>query len=294
MKVKILAHTQISKEFFDVLCDAEAVKHAINNPSGKMVALSAIRTCYSADKPSEIVIKEGKKYFGTKATEGKGTEADRLIRFIQSSGHTSTLEHISFTFAIEGVSRALLAQLTRHRVGFSFSVQSQRYVKQSTDSRHGGFDYVIPEKIENDEDAVYAFKKMMKTSQDWYDLLISFGVPQEDARAVLPNAATCNLVMTANLTALLSFYSKRKPGAGAQKEITELAEALKSKVVSVEPWTEELFNYKPKPKKPPLTLEDKMFKMIDGIMRHEDMTEDDQYKAIDKIMKSYYAQKGDK
>lgn len=241
MKVKMLAHSQVSQEFVQELCDAEQTSLLINNHPGKMIALSAIRTCYSANKPSEIVIKEGKKYFGTKASEGTGTEADRLIRFIQSSGHTSTLEHISFTFAIEGVSRALLAQITRHRVGFSFSVQSQRYVKQSSDSRHGGFDYVIPDKIRDNEEAYVDFINIMDEIQRAYDELIALKIPQEDARAVLPNAATCNLVMTANLTALLGFYSKRKPGNGAQKEITELAEALKVKVVQAEPWTEELF-----------------------------------------------------
>lgn len=73
MKVKLLGHTQISKEFFGELCDAEQAMTAIQNPSGKMIALTAIRTCYSANKPSEIVIKEGKKYFGTKASEGTGT-----------------------------------------------------------------------------------------------------------------------------------------------------------------------------------------------------------------------------
>ncbi len=241
MKVKLLAHSQVSQEFVSELCDAEAWTHYLDETSGKMIALSAIRTCYSANKPSEIVIKEGNKYFGTKAKEGTGSEADRLIRFIRSSGHTSTLEHISFTFAIEDVSRALLAQLTRHRVGFSFSVQSQRYVKQSSDSRHGGFNYVVPEKVKNDTMLENAFVEMMRITQQHYDFLISQGVPQEDARAVLPNAATCNLVMTANLTALLGFYEKRKPGNGAQKEITELAQLLKDKVVSVEPWTAELF-----------------------------------------------------
>ncbi|UZT28586.1 thymidylate synthase [Bacillus phage vB_BceS_LY5] len=241
MKVQLMGHTQVSGEFMKELCDAETNPHF--STSGKMVALSAIRTCYSANKPSEIVIKEGKKYFGTKATEGTGTEADRLIRMIKSSGHTSTLEHISFTFAIEGVTRALLAQLTRHRVGFSFSVQSQRYVKQSTDSKHGGFEYVIPDKVK-DKMHESDFVGFMEEIQEMYDYMIEQGIPQEDARAVLPNAATCNLVMTANLTALLGFYSKRAKGTGAQKEITELAEILKEKVVSVEPWCSELFDGK--------------------------------------------------
>jgi thymidylate synthase (FAD) len=81
----------------------------------------------------------------------------------------------------------------------------------------------------------------MEQIQDMYDTFAKYGVPAEDARAVLPNAAACNLVMTANLRALLEFYSKRKPGNGAQKEITELAVALKDAVISVEPWTAQFF-----------------------------------------------------
>lgn len=257
MSVKLLAHTQLNEDFYDkhdeyshsylgnLICDLQAT-------DGQAVALTAIRTCYSANKPSEIVAKEGAKYFGTQATDGKGgSDADRLFRHIVGSGHTSTLEHISFTFAIEGVSRALLAQLTRHRVGFSFSVQSQRYVRLGSGDRSGGMDYVVPHTATinkpeppgdfGSSDAYELFGFAMEYAQEIYDRLRACGVPAEDARAVLPNAAATNLVMTANLTALLSFYSKRQPGKGAQKEITDLATALKDAVVSVEPWTQQFF-----------------------------------------------------
>jgi thymidylate synthase (FAD) len=165
---------------------------------------------------------------------------------IVRSGHSSTVEHLSFTFAIEGVSRALLAQLTRHRVGFSFSVQSQRYVRFGSDDRSGGFDYVIPESIE-DTHCVESFTPydwfgdFMEQAQQMYDKLRKAGIPAEDARAVLPQAAACNLTMTANLRAILEFYSKRKPGNGAQKEITDLAVALKDAVIAAEPWTAQFF-----------------------------------------------------
>lgn len=291
MKVKLLAHTQVSCDFVRELCDAETNMDWLEITSGKMVALSAIRTCYSANKPSEIVIKEGKKYFGTKATEGTGTEADRLIRQIQSSGHTSTLEHISFTFAIEGVSIALLKQLTRHRVGFSFSVQSQRYVKQSTDSRHGGFGFVIPEKVKEFDEVLNSFKEMMRISQMHYDMLIHAGVSQEDARAVLPNAATTNLVMTANLTALLGFYSKRAPGTGAQKEITELAQLLKEKVVQAEPWTEEMFKVEPKHKAKKQSLEEQMLNKIAKVQANNQLSMEEKHRETDRIMAAYFAQK---
>jgi thymidylate synthase (FAD) len=251
MSVKLISHSQLSKEFRESLVDNE-----LQYSDGQAITLSAVRTCYSANKPSEIVEVEGSKYFGESASDGKGgTEADRLFRHIMSSKHTSVNEHLSFTFAIEGISRALLAQLTRHRVGFSFSVQSQRYVRLGSEDRSGGMDYVVPDnlaekfgEIPNDEgrcsgryNAETLFHQAMAISQQIYDDLRKAGVPAEDARAVLPNAAATNLVMTANLTALLSFYSKRKPGNGAQKEITELATALKDAVISVEPWTQQFF-----------------------------------------------------
>lgn len=244
MKVVLLAHTKCSDEFVDYLTDVTNIGSEGFDPShGQVVALAAIRTCYSANKPSEIAALEGKKYFGSKATDGKeGTEADRLIRHVLGSKHLSTVEHLNFTFAIEGVSRALLAQLTRHRVGFAYSVQSQRYVKFSSDSKSGGFDYVVPEKIKaKGEEVTRAYENMMKDVQYKYDYLISQGVPQEDARSVLPQSATCNLVLTVNLRALLDFYSKRQKGKGAQQEITVLAEELKEKVCQVEPWTAAFF-----------------------------------------------------
>lgn len=238
MKVTLLAHTQVSKEFKLSL----PIYHG--NPDytdGQAVALTAIRTCYSPNKPSEIVSLEGGKYFGAKATDGKeGTEADRLIRHVLGSKHLSTVEHLNFTFAIEGVSRALLAQLTRHRVGFAYSVQSQRYVKFSSDSKSGGFNYALPDKV-YDKGVEARYDEMMQEIQEMYDELIKLGIPQEDARSVLPQSATCNLVLTVNLRALLDFYAKRRAGKGAQQEITVLAEELKNKVVGVESWTEAFF-----------------------------------------------------
>lgn len=255
MNVKLLAHTQISAEFMADLAMHSELERMPDYTDGQAVALTAIRTCYSPNKSSEIVAKEGAKYFGEQATDGgPGTDADRLFRSIFRSKHLSTLEHLSFTFAVEGVSRSLLAQLTRHRVGFSFSVQSQRYVKLGSGDKSGGFNYVVPHTVDdrrapsNDSEDTYVeftareyFEEAMDAAQYAYDRLRKAGVPAEDARAVLPNAATTNLVMTANLRALLDFYSKRKPGRGAQHEITQLAEALRQAVVEVEPWTEQFF-----------------------------------------------------
>lgn len=248
MKVTLLAHTKLSDGFTGELDYNEWVGRPFNSDS-QAVALTAIRTCYSPLKPSEIVATEGEKYFGNAATDGEGgTEADRLFRHITRSGHTSTLEHLSYTFAIEGVSRALLAQLTRHRVGFSFSVQSQRYVRLGSNDKSGGFDYVVPPSLEGKlatgagHTAIEMYERAMQVAQDAYDLLREAGVPAEDARMVLPNAAATNMTMTTNLTAILGFYKKRKPGRGAQWEIAQLAEELKNAVVAIDPWTESYFN----------------------------------------------------
>lgn len=243
-KVTLLAHTQLSEGFVtSLLYEQDLDTNIFSKVSdGQATALTAIRTCYSPGKPSEIVAKEGARYFGKKASDGgKGTDADRLIRMIHSSGHVSTLEHLSYTFAVEGVSRALLAQLTRHRVGFSFSVQSQRYVKLGSDDRSGGFDYVVPDTIKGDIVKESIFKASMRALQADYDALRAIGVPAKDARTVLPNAAACNLVVTVNLRALLDFYAKRKAGRGAQSEIAGLAEDLRKAVESAEPWTSQLF-----------------------------------------------------
>ncbi len=238
LNVRLIAHTQLADGFRREI-EAEQRKYGITD--GQVVSLTAIRTCYSHLAPTEIITAEAAKYFGKAATDGlSGTDADRLFRHITGSGHTSTLEHVSFTFAITGVSRALLAQLTRHRVGFSFSVQSQRYVRFGTQDCSGGASYVIPPSVwEKGADEV--FKYAMDKAQELYDTLRDLGVPPEDARMVFPNATACNLVMTANLTALLHFYSKRRKGRGAQWEIAELAERIRKEVENVEPWTSPYF-----------------------------------------------------
>lgn len=242
MNVKLLAHTQISGELLVELCNNDP--YFIPPDDGKLITFTAIRTCYSANKPSEIPIVEWDRYFEREATDGEGgVEADRLIRSIarkKPHPHTSTFEHVSFVFAIEGISRACLAQLTRHR-HFSFSVQSQRYVRFGTGDKTRGFGYSVPPTIQENQDAMQVYGELMHTIQGAYDKLRALGVPAEDARFVLPNAAKTNLVMSANLRALLEFYSKRRKGRGAQWEIAELAERIRKCVVEVEPWLDRIF-----------------------------------------------------
>ena len=248
LNVKLIAHSRLSYSFLNDN-DWFLASGNWHVTDGRLISLVAIRTCYSPFKPTEILEKEAEKYFGRQASDGQGgTEADRLFRQIVASKHTSTLEHLTFTFAVEGISRACLAQLTRHRVGFSYSVQSQRFVKFGTNDKTGGFDYVVPSSIENCEKEFYyrgtakqIYEKALKAAQDAYDDLRELGVPAEDARMVLPQAALTNLIMTTNLRALLDFYSKRRQGSGAQWEIANLAEALRAEVVRVEPWLDQFF-----------------------------------------------------
>lgn len=261
MNVKLIAHTQLSEEFRNALWDREDADVDVNDRAA--IALTAIRTCYSPLKPTEIVAQEGEKYFGNAASDGAGgTEADRLFRHITGSGHTSTLEHITYTFAVEDVSRALLAQLTRHR-HLSFSVQSQRYVRMGSADKIGGFDYVTPPKVGTQDvpgtdrydgtrtpyrgdplKAYEVFGEFMAEAQRTYDQLREAGVPAEDARMVLPNAAACNLVMTGNLRTFLDFYAKRRPGRGAQWEIADLAVRLRDEIIKVDPWLAPYFDTK--------------------------------------------------
>lgn len=215
-----------------------------STPNARKIAFTAIRTCYSPNTPYELFYGDEyeRKYQSQAAKDGKaGTDADRLFRQIVSSGHTSTLEHITFTFGIQGVSRSLLAQLTRHRVGFGYSVQSQRYVSDASNMKKGGFKFITPPSIAKNEEAVKIYNELMEQIQKAYDNIIKLKVPKEDARFVLPNAATTNLTMTCNLRALLEFYKKRRKGNGSQWEIAELAEELRRVVVEKESWVEPFF-----------------------------------------------------
>lgn len=147
-----------------------------------------------------------------------------FIRKLMNMGHESVFEHASFTFGIEGVSRVLLAQLTRHRIA-SFSVQSQRYV-----SYEKGFGYIIPPKIEAlGQDAVEEFQRQMDTVEEWYkgwqEKLGTGEGSNEDARFVLPNACETRILMTMNVRELRHFFSLRMCNR-AQWEIRAMAEQM--------------------------------------------------------------------
>lgn len=176
---------------------------------------------------------------------------ERLIKMLLDMGHESPIEHISFTFGIEGVSRSLLAQLTRHRIA-SYSVKSQRYVQE------GQFQYVIPPEIEDLPEAREIFAQAMEEDQQHYNELVSLlhqkhyslllaegAAPEiarqkaekraiEDARFVLPNACETKLIMTMNARSLFNFFHHRCCRR-AQWEIYNLAKEMLRLVRGVAP-----------------------------------------------------------
>lgn len=152
---------------------------------------------------------------------------ESALRKALKGGHESVIEHASVTFLIEGVSRALLAQLTRHRIA-SFSVQSQRYVDMT------GFEAVIPESIAQSETLTREYNAMMAYSNEMYRIMRDAGVPKEDARMVLPNACETKLGMTMNCRELRHFFVLRTCNR-AQWEIRQLADAMLERCKRIAP-----------------------------------------------------------
>ncbi len=151
-------------------------------------------------------------------------QADLVLK-IMESGHTSTIEHVSFSFAIEGISRALSHQLVRHRIA-SYSQQSQRYVDGSQ------CNYIVPPAIAKNPKALQRFEEFMqevgKAYNDIHTLLTEQGrgaKANEDARFVLPQAAETRIVMSMNCRSLLNFFSHRCCNR-AQWEIRNVANQM--------------------------------------------------------------------
>lgn len=208
-------------------------------PEPEKTIASAAKLCYSA--ATIDTISDG-------LTEEK---TSNFIDMLSEIGHESPIEHASFTFGIEGVSRSLLAQITRHRMA-SFSVQSQRYVKENA------FEFVLPPEIEAIPEAKEEFLKAMEEDQAHYDSLteklkkrhyedfLSAGLSEkeamkkaekkaiEDARFVLPNACTTKMMCTMNARSLKNFFAVRCCNR-AQWEIRELATLMLKEVKKVAP-----------------------------------------------------------
>lgn len=185
-------------------------------PEPEKLVAAAARLCYSDKSADELM---------------ENFTPDKVEAFVAklvSLGHESPMEHACFTFAIDGISRACSHQLVRHRVGVSFSQKSQRYVKESQ------FEYVTPPKIAKNPELAEKFDKAMSDMQAVYAELLAAGVPAEDARFVLPNAASTSLVVTMNVRSLWHFFELRCCNR-AQWEIRALANAMLKEVREVAP-----------------------------------------------------------
>jgi thymidylate synthase (FAD) len=185
-----------------------------HTPEPEEVVAMAAKLCYSASGMEDL-----KQKIETKDQE---TFVERLA----SIGHLSPVEHISFTFGIEGISRACSHQLVRHRVA-SYSQQSQRYVKEEQ------FDFIIPPSIKQDQALTQEYKKFMADAQENYTRALkrleAFGYQgeagQQDARYLLPNAAETKIIVTMNARELLHFFRVRTCNR-AQWEIRAMAERM--------------------------------------------------------------------
>ena len=187
----------------------ELIRHSLSPE--ELISLGA-KLCYSKSTIDDLSQKIQSK------------DQSEFIKKLVSMGHESVLEHASFTFGVEGVSRTLLAQITRHRLA-SFSVQSQRYV-----SYENGFGYIIPPAIEAlGPDAVQEYGIQMNIMEEWYkewqNKLGKGEHSNEDARFVLPNACETRFLVTMNVRELRHFFELRMCNR-AQWEIRRLANAM--------------------------------------------------------------------
>jgi len=197
------------------------IKHT---PDPEETIAMAAKLCYS---PSDIESLRDK-------IETK--DQKKFVEKLTKMGHMSPIEHSSFTFAIEGISRACSHQLVRHRLA-SYSQQSQRYV-----SEEGGFDYVVPMTIKGDRELERYFKDIMSKTQKAYNHIVQKlnekGIKGEaanqDARFVLPNASETKIMVTMNARELLHFFGQRCCNR-AQWEIRAMAIAMLKLVREIAP-----------------------------------------------------------
>ena len=210
-----------------------------HTPNPEYTVAAAAKLCYSSSNIAGLT---------DNLTDEK---AASFVEMLSEIGHESPIEHASFTFGIEGVSRSLLAQITRHRMA-SFSVKSQRYV------REGSFEYVTPPEIAADSEALAIYDEIMAEDQRKYDRLteilknkhiktfLAEGKDEktaermaekkaiEDARFVLPNSCETQMVMTMNARSLHNFF-KHRCCARAQWEIQDVANQMLELVCKVAP-----------------------------------------------------------
>ncbi len=177
------------------------------------VAIAA-RLCYSKKGAREIEKDVTRK------------EIEKLVKKVVNLGHTSTLEHTYFYFHVQ-CSRVTSHQLVRQRIGTSYSQRSQRYVTEDD------FTYIVPPSVKKNKKALKLFEEKMNNLQKVYKQLLEIGIPEEDARYILPTIKT-NLMVSYNARSLLHFF-KLRCCTRAQWEIRSLANQMLQKVKQVAP-----------------------------------------------------------
>ena len=191
------------------------VKLMGHTPEHERTVAMAARICYSAVGAEQL------------AEQMTDEQVGKLVDKIVEMGHLSTFEHVTFTFAVEGVSRVLTHQLVRHRIA-SYSQQSQRYVKEHD------FEYIVPPAVAVHPEAKAKFDGLMEEIRRVYDELTALGIHREDARYCLANATETKIVVSMNARSLLHFFELRCC-TRAQWEIRQLAEAMLAEVRRVAP-----------------------------------------------------------
>jgi thymidylate synthase (FAD) len=184
-------------------------------PEPDRLVAAAARLCYSPDGIEDILERMSLE------------QVARRLQSLQEHGHDSPIEHVSFTFGIEGISRALTHQLVRHRIA-SYTQQSQRYVKMEE------LPVVTPPKIAHNPETLAIFNQAMAEISAAYQKLLAAGIPAEDARFVLPNACESKIVVTMNARSLVHFFEIRTC-MRAQWEIRQLALEMRKLVREVAP-----------------------------------------------------------
>ena len=186
-------------------------------PAPEKAVVLAAKLCYSDSNISQLEEKI------------KGVSYEKFLGKILNMGHLSVLEHAGFTFGIEGISRATSHQLVRHRLA-SYSQQSQRYVAFKE-----GLGFVTPPSLKKNSGIAKKFSDTAASLHNFYKEMIEAGIPAEDARYILPNAATTRIIVTMNARELLHFFGLRACER-AQWEIREMAKQMLSLVKKESPF----------------------------------------------------------
>lgn len=190
------------------------VKLINHTPEPERTIAAAARLCYSSSDIDGLL------------NELAERDIAAFLQKLFDMGHESPFEHVTFTFAIEGVSRNLTHQLVRHRIA-SYSQKSQRYVAENN------FLYITPPSVAKNQEALRLYNEKMKELQKAYEDLARL-VPKEDARYILPGACETKIIATFNARSLLNFFTRRCCQR-AQWEIRALADEMLKLVKKVAP-----------------------------------------------------------